>query len=205
MPPKWCPLASYVTGWSNFLGNAAGDASFAFAWGQFLNAALIISGSVTKSLETEKLVGISIGVVLLWTVLNILRVDRVGFINGFASIFQICSLIIIIFVCLIRVQHLSTAKFVFTKYFNLSGWTDKSYVGAISLLAALFSFSGYEASAHMAEETNSARKNAPKGIIYTCLATGATGLALLLALLFATEDINTVRPRHSADSLAVIL
>ena len=28
-PLPWAPLASYVTGWCNFAGNAAGDASFA--------------------------------------------------------------------------------------------------------------------------------------------------------------------------------
>jgi amino acid transporter len=31
--PKWAPFASYITGWLNFLGNAAGDAGFAFGFG----------------------------------------------------------------------------------------------------------------------------------------------------------------------------
>ena len=30
--PKWAPFASYICGWFNFLGNAAGDASFAFGF-----------------------------------------------------------------------------------------------------------------------------------------------------------------------------
>jgi amino acid transporter len=29
---KWAPILSYYTGWFNFVGNAAGDASFAFAF-----------------------------------------------------------------------------------------------------------------------------------------------------------------------------
>jgi amino acid transporter len=49
---------------------------------------------------------------------------------------------------------------------------------------------GYEASAHMAEETSSSSTSAPKGIINTCWATGWGGLALILALLFATTDIS---------------
>ena len=32
--PKLGPFASYVTGWLNWLGNAAGDASFAAGWAQ---------------------------------------------------------------------------------------------------------------------------------------------------------------------------
>jgi hypothetical protein len=29
---KWAPFASYICGWFNFMGNAAGDASFAFGF-----------------------------------------------------------------------------------------------------------------------------------------------------------------------------
>lgn len=29
---KWCPFASYICGWFNFIGNAAGDAAFAFGF-----------------------------------------------------------------------------------------------------------------------------------------------------------------------------
>jgi hypothetical protein len=31
-PPEWGPICSYVCGWFNFLGNAAGDASFAYGF-----------------------------------------------------------------------------------------------------------------------------------------------------------------------------
>jgi hypothetical protein len=38
------PFASYMTGWFNFLGNAAGDAAFANGFSSFLSAALVVSG-----------------------------------------------------------------------------------------------------------------------------------------------------------------
>lgn len=50
---------------------------------------------------------------------------------------------------------------------------------------ALFSFSGYEAGAHMAEETTNASKSAPYGILYTCLLCSVIGFIYLLGLLFA--------------------
>jgi amino acid transporter len=50
----------------------------------------------------------------------------------------------------------------------------------------LFSFSGYEGGAHMAEETTEATKSAPKGIIMTCVATALTGFTYLLGLLYAS-------------------
>ena len=43
-PPKYASAYSYLTGWSNWLGNAAGDAAFASGWASFVSAALVASG-----------------------------------------------------------------------------------------------------------------------------------------------------------------
>lgn len=43
VPKKWAPLVSYCCGWSNFIGNAAGDASFAYSFAQLFNATLSAS------------------------------------------------------------------------------------------------------------------------------------------------------------------
>jgi amino acid transporter len=44
VPVKWAPLASYVCGWFNFVGNAAGDSSFAYFFAKFFNDAVVVSG-----------------------------------------------------------------------------------------------------------------------------------------------------------------
>ena len=44
VPVKYAPLASYICGWFNFLGNAAGYASFAFFFAQYFNSAIQVSG-----------------------------------------------------------------------------------------------------------------------------------------------------------------
>ena len=38
-PPEWAPAASYLCGWFNFLGNAAGDSSYAYGFAQIVAAA----------------------------------------------------------------------------------------------------------------------------------------------------------------------
>jgi hypothetical protein len=43
-PLAWAPLASYVCGWANFVGNAAGDASFAFGFASLSSAATKAGG-----------------------------------------------------------------------------------------------------------------------------------------------------------------
>jgi len=186
-PLKWAPLCSYICGWANFVGNAAGDATFATGFASFLSSALVSSGY--SAIEARPQVGISIAVIFFWSVLNCFRIDQVGWVNNLAAVVHTGSLIIILVALLSLTPKLSTADFVFTGYNNTTGWTDHSYVGAIGITAALFSFAGYEASAHMSEETTNSRTSAPKGIINTVLATGIGGLVLILGLLFANSDI----------------
>jgi amino acid transporter len=49
---KWAPFMSYICGWYNFLGNAAGDASFAFGFGQILAALIALSSNGATNLST---------------------------------------------------------------------------------------------------------------------------------------------------------
>ena len=191
VPQRWSPLASYVCGWANFCGNAVGDASFAYAWANFYNAAMIASGA-EDSLSTSSLVFLSILVLLIWSLMNCLRIDQLGWLNALAATIQCVSTLLIILLITTTARKLSTNQFVFEEYYNTTGFESKTYVYAISLLSALWSFSGYEASAHMAQETASSRTSAPMGIVYTCAASGLGGLGIILALLFSTDNIAAV-------------
>eukprot|EP01041_Mallomonas_annulata_P013242 gene13242-28030_t len=190
-PIKYAPLAAYACGWTNFIGNAVGDASFAYAWANFLDAAMRASG-MELSLSTPSLVLISIIVLLLWSLINCARIDQLGWINTLAAIIHCGSTVLIIITLLLLTPQLSTSSFVFTSYYNETGFTNRPYIYSIGLLAALWSFSGYEASAHLAQETSGSRTDAPMGIVWTCFASGIGGLGVILALLFATDDINAV-------------
>eukprot|EP01042_Synura_sphagnicola_P001818 gene1818-2133_t len=124
--------------------------------------------------------------------MNCLRIDQLGWLNAAAAVIQCVSTLLIMFLILHCSQSLSSEEFVFTAYYNTTGFTSPSYVYAISLLSALWSFSGYEASAHMAQETNSSRTSAPMGIVWTCFASGIGGLGIIISLLFATDSIEVL-------------
>ena len=131
---------AYACGWINFLGNAAGNASFANGFSAFLSAALITSGY--PGFDEQSQVAISIAILLLWTVLNFVRVDGIGWFNYVASLFQVFSVILIAVVVLTRAPALATNEFVFKGFNNNTGFTSKSYVSAIGIVGALFSFAG---------------------------------------------------------------
>jgi amino acid transporter len=131
------------------LGNAAGDASFAYGWASMLNAAVTASGG--EQYSSQATVGVSIIVIIIWSLLNCFRVDQLGWINNMAAFIQLSSVVFIVFALLCIPKTLNPSSFVFTQYHNETGFGDSSYVICIGILFSLFSFTGFEASAHMAE------------------------------------------------------
>jgi amino acid transporter len=62
----------------------------------------------------------------------------------------------------------------------------------LGLLQAQWTYTGFEASAHMCEETSNARRSAPWGIVLSVGVSGIAGYALLLALTLAIHSVPAV-------------
>ena len=124
--------------------------------------------------------------------LNFFRVDQVGLLNEIVAVIHALSMIVIIITMLTMTDHVSSPSFVFEKFYNNTGFTNAIYVSTVGLTSALFAFAGYEASAHMAEETGNASVAASRGIIHTIIATAVCGTALLLGMLFACDNLPAI-------------
>jgi amino acid transporter len=62
------------------------------------------------------------------------------------------------------------------------------YAALVGLLQAQWTFTGYDASAHAAEETVGAREAAPRGIVSSVLVSGVAGFVMLVAITLAVKD-----------------
>ena len=184
-PERYAPLASYICGWSNFIGNAAGDASFAYGFASLLNAAIEASGG--QEYDSYGVVAVSIAVIFLWSFLCYFEIEKLGAVVNGASLIQMSSILIIIISLFASASSLNSSSFVFTEFNNDTGFTDKSYVVVVGLVVSLYAFSGFECSAHMAEETVSSSVSAPNGMINTVLASGVGGLIYRFAVLYTTN------------------
>jgi len=128
--------------------------------------------------------------IIIFTFLNFFHVSHLGWISNFGAFLQIFTVVVVLVGLLAAASSLNSINFVLTDYNNETGWSSVIYVSGLGLLSSLFGFSGYEASAHMAEETVGSRTAASYGIINTCLASGLLGLLYLLTLLFVTTNID---------------
>ena len=97
-------------------------------------------------------------------------------------------------------DHHQSASFVFTERFNESGFFGGStsnlgfwfFVLPIGFLLTMYTETGYDASAHTAEETRGAAIAAAQGVWRSVVYSAIIGLILLLALLFAAIHVHAI-------------
>jgi len=182
----WAPFASYFCGWINLLGNLANSASFASGFVTILAAAIeMLNGSV---LPIPVQVALSIFVVVLWGLQNIFRIDLQGWINAAGAVLQVFGSFLIVILALALSSSKTSPSFVFTSTYNGTGFSSLGYVSLIGLVPPLYCYGGFEAAAHLAEETHSANRAAPKGIMYCLLLSFFAGFFMIVGLLFCTPS-----------------
>ena len=84
-------------------------------------------------------------------------------------------------------KHASTT-YVFTHIVNNTGWGSTFYVLLLGLLLAQYTFTGYDASAHMTEETHNAARSGPRGIVMSIVVSLIAGWVLLIGITFAIQE-----------------
>ena len=88
-----------------------------------------------------------------------------AFLSDVSVWWHILGVLLIVIVLLVVPAHHASTSFVFTKLVNETGFHNSFYVFMIGLLLAQYTFTGYDASAHMTEETHNAAVAGPKGIV----------------------------------------
>jgi amino acid permease (GABA permease) len=184
-PPKNAAAWSWFTGWFNFLGQVAVTAGIDFGCAFFINAFLNLQWGV----PTYHWVTILIfaGVLLLHGLLNQFGIRLVALLNDISVWWHIVGVLIIVGVLAIKPAHHQSASFVFTHFVNNTGWSSAFYVVLLGLLLAQYTFTGYDASAHMTEETHDAARSGPRGIVMSIVVSLIAGWVLLIGVTFAIQ------------------
>ncbi|MFF7412858.1 amino acid permease [Streptomyces lydicus] len=185
-PQKSAPAWAWFTGWFNTLGQVAVTAGIDFGAASFLNAYLNLQfGYAATPGHTMTLFGV---ILLLHAVVNTFRVRVVGFFNTVSVWWHLIGVVVIVGALLVIPAKHQSPGFVFTEFVNNTGWGSAVYVALIGLLMAQYTFTGYDASAHMTEETKNASVEGPKGIVRSILVSWAAGFVLLFGLTFAIQS-----------------
>jgi len=183
-PAAW----SWFTGWFNFLGQVAVTAGIDFGAAFFLNALLDLQwGYDTRPWHTIVLFA---AILLLHGAVNQFGVRLIAVLNNVSVWWHIIGVLIIVSVLAFVPSHHQSASFVFTHFVNNTGWGSKFYVLLLGLLLAQYTFTGYDASAHMTEETRSAARSGPRGIVMSIVVSLFAGWLLLIGITFAIQNYS---------------
>jgi len=179
---------SWFTGWFNFLGQVAVTAGIDFGAAFFINAFLDLQfGFAATPPHTILIFGI---VLVLHGLLNTFGVKLVSLLNDISVWWHIVGVLVIVGALVILPSEHQSASFVFTHFVNNTGWSSAFYVGMLGLLLAQYTFTGYDASAHMTEETHDAARSGPRGIVMSIVVSLIAGWVLLVGITFAIRDYD---------------
>jgi len=180
---------SWFTGWLNFAGQIAGTAATDFAAASFIN---ILAGLEWGSYVPTKYttLGIFAVILVMHALANTYTVKLVGLLNRISVWWLLFGALVIVAVLVFKPTHHQSASFVFTRFENQTGFSSGLYAGMLGLLSTAWVFTGFDASAHMTEETSKAAISAPRGIVRSIAYSGIGGFVLLLALLFSVQSYS---------------
>ncbi|MFK0106430.1 amino acid permease [Streptomyces sp. NPDC091217] len=176
----------WPTGWLNFLGLLGATAGIDYGAAAFAGAFAQMQWDVTPTTGTTVLL---FGVILLvHGLLNSAGVRLVTVLNSISVWWQLAGVAVIVgSLTFAPAKHQSPA-FVFTHFHNNTGFSSPLYVVLVGSLLAGYTFCGYDASAHVSEETTNAQISAPKGIVRAIWVSWVAGFVLLAGMLFAVQD-----------------
>ncbi|PWW53752.1 amino acid permease [Actinokineospora spheciospongiae] len=188
LAPRNGPAWSWFTGWFNLVGQVAVTAGIDFGAALFLNAFLDLQfGFAATPGHTILLLGI---ILVVHGALNTFGVRVVSILNSVSVWWHLVGVLVIVGVLVVVPDEHQSASFVFGEFVNDTGWASPVYVFLIGLLLAQYTLTGYDASAHMTEETKDAAVAGPKGIVNSILVSLAAGWVLLIGLTFAIQDYD---------------
>ncbi|MCU1427745.1 MAG: amino acid/polyamine/organocation transporter, superfamily [Actinomycetia bacterium] len=201
--PRW----SWYTGWFNLLGLIGVIASVDFALATFTGFFIQLyrpGFEISGSSGARNIFIIFVIYLAVHGLLNTFRVDLVALLGDISVWWHVVGVLVIFAVLFIAPAHHQSVHFL-TEGKNLTGWSGPFagiYVFGLGLLLAQYTITGFDASAHVSEETHSAHTEAPKAIVraiyVSAIAAFVLNLAMTLAIPKGNFDASTPMYNHIA-------
>ncbi|MFI0712408.1 amino acid permease [Streptomyces inhibens] len=185
----------WYTGWLNLLGLLGAIAGIDYGAALFTGAFLNLQFGFVPTPGTIMVIYLCI--LTLHATLNLFGVRFVSILNSISVWWHLCGVALIVGSLAVVPAHHRSAAFVFGAFVNSTGWSSSVYVVMIGLLLAQYTFCGYDASAHLSEETTNAQVSAARGIMRAIGWSWVAGFVLLAGLTFAIQDYAATRATAS--------
>ncbi|MCJ1376883.1 hypothetical protein MMC20_008128 [Loxospora ochrophaea] len=196
-PEKNAAFASWITGWFNLLGQVAVTTGITFGLAELISTTATLNSGYTAT--AGRTIGIYAALLFSHAMINSFGVHILRYLNNSSIILHSLGVGSLAIAVLAKAPTHQNAKFVFATFYDGSGdpgWSVRAspaYLAACGVLMSQYTITGFDASAHLSEETRNAAWSAPLGVMTSIGVSAVFGFFLLCALLFSIQDFpNTV-------------
>ncbi|TFY58151.1 hypothetical protein EVG20_g8263 [Dentipellis fragilis] len=170
-----------------------------FACANFISTASTLGTDYVPS--ANKTIGIYAGVLCAQGLINTFGVHLLKYLNNISVWWHAIGTVSLVIAILAKAPTHQSGKFVFATFIDGTGvdgvgWSERAspaYVAVIGILMAQYTLTGFDASAHMTEETHNAAMSGSIGIVMAIGVSALLGWFLILGLLFSIQDYdNTI-------------
>ena len=207
---------SWFTGWFNVVGLIGVVASVDYAAATFAATLFNLWGvnlGVVNFADAAGLGDIFVVfavLLIIHALVNIFSSHLVALFNNISVFWHVLGVAVIIVILILVPDRHASFSFVFTETINNSGFANGSTTGAmfwfyvlpLGFLLTMYTQTGYDASAHVAEETREAELSVAKGLWNSVFWAAVIGWFVLLAITFAAADVAAVN-EGGGTSLAI--
>ena len=197
--------AGFFTGWLNLIGLVSVTASVGYGVTGFINSLL---GLYSPSYASNFMGGdfikqqfvLFLIVLAFATLVNIYSSKLLAAFNNISVWWHVFGAAAIIGILLFTTDKHQSLNWMFTAKVNNSGFGDNTYwylVLPLGFLLTQYTITGFDASAHLSEETHDAHISAAKGIWKSIFYSAIGGYILLMSFLYVatnTDFINSFDP-----------
>jgi amino acid transporter len=197
---------SWFTGWFNVIGLIGIVASVDYVLSFFLTQLFGLWGwdlgfvnFADKQHVIQEIFWLYAIILVLHALINIYSHRLISFFTSISVWWHVIGTLIVIGILVFVPDHHQSADFVFTQRINNSGFNGGATTGnywflvlPVGFLLTMYTITGYDASAHVAEETVGAEQAAAKGIWQSVALSAVIGWAVLLAFLFAATNVDAI-------------
>lgn len=183
----------WFTAWFNVIGQVAVTAGIDYGLAMFVDALLnqyfpvIPADGQAGSIATLVIYAV---ILMLQAYINSRGINLVSSLNNISAWWHIGGVIVIVGALLFFApHHENPLNFMYHTQFTGTGF-PYWYGFLLGLLVASYTFTGYDASAHVSEETEGAEMSAPRGILMSVVVSAVAGYLLIIGFLVAMPDLQ---------------
>lgn len=166
-------------------------------------ANLISTLATIKSSSYEptagKIIGIYAAILISHGLINTFGVGLLKYLNNSSILLHSAGVAAFAIAVIAKAPTHQSAHFVFGKFYDgtgvdgAPGWSIRAspeYVAVCGTLMAQYTITGFDASAHLSEETQNAARSAPIGVMTSIICSAVFGFFLIVCLLFSIQDFD---------------